>query len=127
MRTLALAVLVSLSGCAALDWAAGVDPKTGEKTETPSPAERAAPIADVILPGAGGLLAAAAGLWAAIRGRQWKQAAISTFETIEHGAKVGQAVGDLKKDLARVHEKVGVYELVNKVVRKFDKEGPPRA
>lgn len=124
MRTLALATLISLTGCAALDWAAGVDPQTGEKTATPSPAERAAPIADVLLPGAGGLLAAAAGLWAAIRGRQWKQAAVSTFETIEHGAKVGQAVADLKKDLAKVHEKVGVYGLVNKVVRRFDEEAP---
>lgn len=120
-RTAFVFLLAVLSGCAALDWAAGVDEK-GQDKPGPSPIERTSPLADAILPGLGGLLLLAGNAYAAWRAKRWKDAAIATFETIEHGAQVGQAVAELKKDLAKVHEKVGVYGLVNKVVSKFGKD-----
>lgn len=115
---LAAGLALAMGGCSLLDWAVGIR-SDGSRDPAGGPVGAVAPFADVFLPGAGAVLAAAGGLWAALRGRKWKQAAISTFETIEAGARAGKGVRDLKKDLARAHEAAGIYGLVKAVVDRY--------
>lgn len=133
MKKIVCAVIVLLAlgigGCAALDWFYGVNPdgttKSGEHASPKPPASVAAPIVDLFLPGAGALLGAVGTLWAAVRGRMWKKAAITTFDVIEAGANAGKGVMALKRDLAQAHKEAGIYGLVNKVVSKYKNPEPP--
>lgn len=114
----ALGLVLGMGGCAALDWAVGVKPD-GSRDPSGGPVGVAAPLVDAILPGAGAALAAAGGLWAALRARKWRNAAIATFDVIEAGAKAGKGVRALKEDLAQAHREAGVYELVKGVVDRY--------
>ncbi len=113
-----LGLALVTGGCSTLDWFFGVK-EDGSRDPSGGPSGTVAPIADGLLPGTGALIAAAGGLWAAIRGKKWKDAAIATFDTIEAAAQAGKGVRDLKKDLAKAHEEAGVLGLVKKVVEKY--------
>lgn len=114
---LCLAVLL-LSGCAVLDWLFGVSPKDGAQNPNP-PSGILGTILGTVLPGAGGVLAAAGGLYAELRRRKWKEALVKTADVIEAGAKLGVSAKDLKKDLAKAHADAGVIGIVKAVVDKY--------
>jgi DNA-binding transcriptional LysR family regulator len=116
-----------MGGCAFLDWVAGVDSEGQASDPGSAPIAQAAPLADKVLPGAGGVLVALAGLWAAIRARAWKRAAISTFDAIEAAAEAGKGVAALKKELAAAHAQAGVLGLVKKVVERYGHKREPKA
>ena len=106
-----------LSGCGVLDGFFGVNPDGTRSGE--GAAGVVGPILGTWIPGASAALAGLGGIWAAIRGRNWKKAATATFETIEAGAVAGKQVMELKKDLAAAHQNAGVYGMVQKVVGKM--------
>lgn len=131
LRCLAFGLALGMGGCAEvgafLDWASGVDHGGTAQDPGSAPISNAAPIADKLLPGAGGVLVALAGLWAAIRARAWKRAAISTFDAIEAAAEAGKGAVALKKELAAAHAEAGVLGLVKKVVEKYGHKREPKA
>lgn len=110
-------LITFMSGCAFIDGIFGV--KGGVKQPGTSPAEAVGSVLGVWIPGAGALASALGGLWAAIRGRNWKRVALSTIETVEAGARAGKSVESLKNDLAIAHEKAGVKGIVQAVVDKY--------
>lgn len=106
-----------ITGCSLLEWFAGVD-SSGRDLAGPSPAETAGGILGTFLPGAGAALAGVGGIIAAIRGRQWKKAALTTFDVIGSGAKSVKEVRDLKSALKQAHAEAGVAGIVKAAVKK---------
>ncbi len=82
-------------------------------------------IASSLFPGPGtliaGVIGAATTVAAALRGRNWKVAAVESFKVIEAGASLGKSVQEIKTDLKKAHEEAGgnVIKLVKGVVDKF--------
>ena len=111
---------VVLGGCAALDGLFGVKPD-GTPDGTGGPAGTIGTILGMWIPGATAVVTGLGGLYAAIRGKRWKDAAVATFETIEAGATAGKSVSALKDDLKAAHEAAGVGGMVNAVVSQYGK------
>lgn len=114
-----LCLVVMLSGgCTLLDSFFGVRPD-GTRDPSGGAATAVGGILNTIIPGASAIVAGAGGLWAAFRGKKWKDAAISTIDVIEAGAKAGKSVRDLKGELKVAHDAKGVGGLVKAVVDRY--------
>jgi hypothetical protein len=111
--------VMTLGGCAVFgpvfDWFFGSGPK-----DPNSPASGLGGFLNFWLPGASAILTGAGGIYAAIRGKNWKKVAVSTFRTIN----AVSGTGTLKKRLAEVHDKAGVSKLVESALNVI--EGPDR-
>lgn len=118
------AVALVAGGCTLLDAFSGVDAE-GNHIPGGGGVSVVAPIVDRVIPGGGLLLGAVTTIWAAIRGRAWKRAAIATFDTIEAAGKAHKSVVDLKGDLKSAHEKAGVGGIVKAVVERYDHKEVP--
>ena len=110
-------LVTALGGCAFLDSLFGVKPD-GTPTGGGGVLGTVGSIVGMWIPGATAVVTGLGGIYAALRGKRWKDAAVSTFKTIEAGAEAGKQVTELKKDLATAHRDAGVYELVKAVVSK---------
>jgi hypothetical protein len=115
---LSLAVGVcTLTGCGALgnalDWIFGVD-ESGRDKPGPSPAEVGGGLLGTVIPGVTTILTGVGGLWAALRGRNYKKALVESVKVVE---AVGSS--DLKKGLSFAHAKAGVQGIVEDVLNKY--------
>jgi hypothetical protein len=121
VRVLFIALVASsLCGCAVFDALFGVNPD-GTQNEGGGILGVASGILGWLIPAAPAVAASAAGLYAHIRGKRWKAATVSTFQTIEAAASLGKDVKELKADLKDVHKKAGggVLKIVQGVVDQF--------
>lgn len=114
----ALGVLIALfiTGCAVFEPLFGIKPK-GESDGTGGVVGT---IINYLIPGAGALVAAGAGVYADLKRREWKKAAISTFSAINAVA----GTGPLKEVLAKAHAAAGVSSTVEAALDMI--EGPER-
>jgi hypothetical protein len=108
--------VMALSGCAIFEPLFGIK-RDGEADGSGG---IVGTLLNVILPGAGAVVAAGAGIYADLKRRQWKKAAMATFQTIN--AVAGS--GPLKERLAEAHDKAGVAGFVEAALDKI--EGPER-
>jgi hypothetical protein len=74
---------------------------------------------NVLIPGAGSVLATAAAGWQTYRKVQWKNAFHATAQVIENGAELGMSAEDLKPHLADAHAIANVDHLVRPLVDKI--------
>jgi hypothetical protein len=123
MRTLLLwfafiGCVMMLSGCAFVRSIFGIS-EGGDKSD--GTGGIVGTLINYLIPGAGAVVAAGAGIYADLKRREWKKAAISTFQTIN--AVAGN--GPLKERLAEAHKAAGVATFVESALDKL--EGPERA
>lgn len=131
MRELFLAcigcLLVLVCGCSALDWVAGVD-EEGKDLPGPAPLEVAGGAAQPLLPWAPGAAGALVALWAAVRGKRYKDALSVTVEGVEEFGKTpeGQAIiSRLKSYLKNKHADKDVLATVRALVAKMGHSPKP--
>ncbi len=102
---LLIGLLVFVHGCGFLDMVAGVNPQTGQRVAPPgqAPLEVIGKLASPFIPGLDVILAGAAGIWAALRGRRWKKIATTGIETVSEIRRQSDEDGKINvKDLLRL-------------------------
>jgi hypothetical protein len=72
---------------------------------------------NVLIPGAGAVLATAGAGWQTYRKTQWQRAFEATAQVIESGAELGMSAQDLKPHLADAHAMANVDKLVAPMVQ----------
>lgn len=121
-RIMLLVALLSfcLCGCATLASLFGVhqDPVTGDFVADPT-GGIVGHVVSLFVPWAGLAAGAVSTTLAALRGRQWKQAAISTFNGVEDLKNAGVLSADHMNKFKVAHEVAGIYGFVEKVVGKL--------
>lgn len=111
--------LGAVGGCITAERAAGITRDAQGNPVSDGTGGIAGTLLNFIIPGAATVVAAGAAAYANAKRGQWKEAALSTFETIEAAGATpqGQAI---KAQLAEHHKTAGVYKFVKSVL---DTEG----
>lgn len=123
---LAISLLaLAVGGCSLVDSFYGIGPDGTVIDPSGGPSTTVGKVADKFIPGSAAVISALGGIWAAVRGRAWKAAAVATFDVIEAGAKAGKSVKELKAELDVAHDEAGVKGIVEKVVQKYGHTPPP--
>lgn len=122
LSALMLVLCGFLSGCALVESLVGVkrDPKTGA-VQSDGTGGVAGSILNIVVPGAGAVLAAAAAAYANARSGKWKKAFISTAEAVEAWKETeeGKAQWEsLRKKLGDHHAAQAIQGFVDKVLTK---------
>lgn len=120
MFCLVVACALLIGGCVVAEKAAGIhrDPVTGEPSSDGT-GGIAGNLLNILIPGAGAVVAAAAAAYANAKRSQWKNAAMSTFEAIEAFKKTAQGEkvwDDLKGKLGEAHATAEVTKIVEKAL-----------
>jgi hypothetical protein len=121
MKCVALAmVLALLGGCAILDLLTGASPKS-DKPDPSSPVAIAAPLVDRLHPGAGAALMGLAGLYAEIRRRRWKAAAVAQMTATDKLRDMASETPLTEDAMLKVHaeeqQKLGVRDMIRDYVK----------
>lgn len=118
---------LGLGGCSLFEKSIGVttDPVTGQKSSNGT-GGIAGGLLGIIVPGAPAIIAALAAVYANAKRKQWKDAALSTFEAVEafKNSPAGQKVwDDLKTRLGETQAQAQVQEFVDAEVKKLNASG----
>jgi len=123
MRTLMwvlLPGLLILSGCAALDWAFGVDPVTGQDKPGPAPVETGSGLLSTLFPWAVAAGSALTNIYQELRKRRYYAALKSTVSGVEavfdRDGDGNITKAELETTLSQQHQKDGVQPLVQAVL-----------
>lgn len=111
-------LFLSLTGCAFLDSAFGVNPDGTVRPEG-GILGTVGSLVNFWIPGATAAVGAGTTLYAALRSRNWKKAFVATADVIEKGAAAGKSVLEAKAELDVAHSQAGVKGLVEKALDKF--------
>ena len=113
----------SAGGCRVFEGAAGVhtDPVTGEKSSDGT-GGIAGGLLGILIPGAPAVIAALAAAYANAKRKQWKNAALSTFEAVESFKETDQGKkvwSELKDRLGAAQAEVKIQEFVDEQLKKL--------
>ena len=113
--------LLFMCGCAFLSSLFGVNPD-GTVQPGGGPMGTIASLVNLWIPGTTVVVGGITTLIAALKAKDWKKVATSTFDVIEAGAKAGKSVADLKGKhgpLAVAHAAAGVAVMADKAVQEI--------
>lgn len=109
---------LGLGGCSLLDAGFGVNPD-GTVNPGGGVLGTVATLVNYWIPGATALVGGAGALWAALRGKKWKEAFVATAGVVEKAAEAGKSVQEIKAELQVAHSEKGLGGFVEKALDKF--------